>query len=224
MRKLIFVSGGDRMETSMHARPRDYDLYICYYGKRKQQDAKLRELADYYCTRKGSKFQNFHYLWETVPEIRNYDQYAILDDDIRISREDLQLLFDILSRCWILQPSFDSSGVISHKITRHKPGSKLRYVNFIEVTCMFISGEVIGKCMEAYSPELIGWGIDYLFIQVLGKDRPDKYIIVDEVKVTNPARYPREISLVEGYRNRATVWDTFAQSRGLLKLWPHLVF
>ena len=52
--------------------------------------------ADYILKRKGSKFQNFHYIYENYPEIIDkYDGFFILDDDIIFNVEDINKMFEL---------------------------------------------------------------------------------------------------------------------------------
>lgn len=225
---MIFVSAGDHMELEMHQN-HSYDLYICYYGQSPAQAQRIKDLEPtYYFERKGSKMQNFHYLWISAPSMGldlNYDYYALLDDDIYISKDNIKRLFEILDQyqAWVLQPSFTVPGRISHSITRASRHT-MRFVNFIEVTCMFMSNWALKQCMKVYDPVLIGWGIDYLFIQTLGKEHQDKFIIVDQISVCNPIKSVRELSLVEGYEQREQRWKTFAALHGLTYKWTHMTY
>ena len=225
MRRLIFISAGDHATLDLYRVrvPGDYDLYITYYGDSPAQKTRLKGVANHFNVRKGSKLQNFHHLWQTTPAVREYDYYLLMDDDIAMSQTELGYMFETLHKynAWLIQPSFKKTGRISHAITAQVPGSLLRFVNFVEVTCMFMSKDAITRSMAAYDPVLIGWGIDYLFIQTLGRHEKDKYIVVDKVAVCNPIRVPRELECADGYAKREMMWRRLATSRKLLTGWKH---
>ena len=76
------------------------------------------------------------------------------------------------------------------KIWKRK-GSKFQnfhyiYTNFTEVGTTVFSKYAINKFMEYYDPILIGWGIDYFYIWVLGIDKTDKYAVIDSIQCINP--------------------------------------
>ena len=52
-------------------------IYICYYGESK--DDKYKEYSNFYFKRKGSKIQNFYYLWNYIlksdNKIKEYENY-----------------------------------------------------------------------------------------------------------------------------------------------------
>ena len=147
------------------------------------------KIVDKIWKRKGSKFQNFHYIYKNYKELLDkYDRFFIVDDDIIINTNDINNLFDISIKydLWLCQPSYTLDSKVSHEITLHKPNNILRYTNFTEVGTTVFSKYAIHKFMEYYDPILIGWGIDLFYIWVLGEDKQDKYAIIDIIQCINP--------------------------------------
>lgn len=221
-KNLLFVSAGDN--TSFYKywldNDRNYDIYICYYGKKN----KYKEYADYYIKRKGSKIQNFYYLWNlNENNIRNYENYYIVDDDIIIKTDEINFLFDLLNKynLWMLQPSFNNKlSKISHKITKNIPNNFMRFTNFIEINTPFFSKYAITKCLEIYDETLVGYGIDLLFLWYLGHEKIDKYAIVDYIMCINPYNKNREIDKLQKEKDRISNWNII---KNKLKIndWKH---
>ncbi len=221
-KNLLFSSVGDY--TTFYKRwcnnNRNYDIYLCYYGDDIKNN-KYLEYSDIYKQRKGSKFKNFYYYWLNDLKIREYDYYFIVDDDITIDTDDINKLFDYIKKydLWICQPSFESlevnsNSLINHKITENIPNTILRFTNFIEVNSMCFSKYSIQKCMEIYNDNLVGWGIDWLFIWYLGKDEQNKYAIIDDIQCINPKIREgcniKEIDKLQHYRDRFLNWKRLA--------------
>jgi hypothetical protein len=210
-KNVLFVSAGDNtiFYENWLDKKRMYDLIVCYYGKNKNR--KYEKYADYYFERKGSKIQNFYYLWNENDILHKYDNYFIVDDDILIKTNEINQLFGYMNEfnLWILQPSFSEESKISHPITRQVLGNNFRYVNFIEINAPAFSNYAISKCMEIYNDNLTGYGVDYLFLIYLGIEHEDKYMIVDKISCINPNSETREIDNLESQELRIQKWNNF---------------
>lgn len=221
MKNVLFVSAGDKtvFYENWLDENRNYDIFVCYYGSEK--DRKYEKYANFYFERKGSKFQNFSYLWnccENNLNLRNYKNYFIIDDDIIIKTTEINELFEYMDKfdLWILQPSFNPEcKIISHQITKQQINNNYRYVNFIEVNVPIFSNYAITKCMEIYKDELVGYGIDYLFLSHLGVEHKDKYMIVDKISCINPYSKIREIDLLQDLKTRMKKWDKVKTELGI---------
>jgi hypothetical protein len=60
--------------------------------------------------------------------------------------------------------------------------------------------------MNIYYTILTGYGIDILFLQELGIDKENKYVIVDYISCINPKKKEREIDKLEPYPVRYRKW------------------
>ena len=61
--------------------------------------------------------------------------------------------------------------------------------------------------MKVYNPILVGYGCDILFINCLGVNKEDKYVIVDYISCINPLRKVREIDKLESLSERINNWN-----------------
>ncbi len=216
---LLFTSAGDRSNLlGWLEGSRNFDLWVAYYG---DEDQRFRDLADHYIQRKGGKFPNLHYVYERWRSVLDrYDAIMVLDDDILIDGSALSRLFEIRQEhgLWLLQPSFDLGSKISHWITRTRPFSRLRYTNFVELGCPLFQREKLDRFMEVYDPVLVGWGIDYWYLDVLGHDVKGKVAIVDEIACVNPhdnKKGEREIDRLQPTDVRISTWQRIKTFYGI---------
>lgn len=227
-KNLVFTSAGDRTSFFRHwlsnggEDARTFDLCVCYYGDK--QDSPWAQYADHYFERKGSKFQNFHALWVSKPEVfAPYERFFIVDDDIILSGSDIEKLFRVHEEynLDILQPSFiDGDSKISHKITRQVRKYKLRFTDFVEVNTMLFARSALETCMERYDPRLVGWGVDFMFIWILGRERKNKYAVVDAVGCINPKadEHNGEVRLIDQLQStndRMNTWTLVSKEIGM---------
>lgn len=223
-RDMIFTSAGDNTDFvkwwCSSKEIQNYDMYVYYYGKNTDNFTLYEKNVTHIERSIGSKFQNFYKFWKKYPEVINeYDRFFILDDDIEISCEDINKMFN-LSREYNLDicgPSFTSQSKVSHEITKYRPNILLSYTNFVEVNTPLFSRDALNNLMKVYNPVLIGWGIDILYVWANGFDKTKSYAIVHSIQCTNPKddskrNKSRELGNIKDCNIRSKVWDTFAKN------------
>lgn len=225
---ILFTSAGDN--TNFYnlwcSDNRNYDIFICYYGD--DNSNKYEEYSDFYLKRKGSKMQNFNYIWtNNIGNIKDYKIFYIVDDDIIINTNEINELFSLFKKLdvWILQPSFSKKSKISHNITKQIENNKYRYTNFVEINTPFFSNYSLTKCMDNYNPLLTGYGIDILFIHILGIEHRDKFVIVDYISCINLNKEDRhsEIDRLQPLEIRRNTWENIQKSLNLKNI-IHKIF
>jgi hypothetical protein len=217
---LVFTSAGDRSRLRGWLEGvRDFDLWVVYYG---DKPGTFCDISDNYLVRKGSKFQNLHYCYQTHKhELDRYSAIMVLDDDILIDANGLTRLFAIREELdlWVLQPAFRIVGKISWDVTRVRPTAKLRYTNFVENTCPLFRRDKLDAFMSVYDPELVAYGTDWWFLQSMGTDLEGHVAIVDEVACVNPYDKSkggiREIDRLQSAVQRKEVWKRMKALHGL---------
>jgi hypothetical protein len=199
-------------------RPRDFDVAVVYYGNGADH---FRDQSDFYLRRQGSKFQNLHYCYKLWPELfARYEAVMLMDDDVLIQTENLSRLFQVRRRfdLWLLQPAFRIKGKISWDITRVRPTSRLRYTNFVEMTCPLFLREKLDEFMAVYDPKLTGYGVDHWYLKVIGGGDERRLAIVDEISCINPHdRYKggvREIDRLQSTKLRIEAWNLVRMRNG----------
>lgn len=222
-RNFLFSSVGDNsnLEQIMIG-DINYDVYLIYYGNSEETFEKFQKFATYIEKRKGSKFQNFKYFYDTYPDIiGKYDRFFILDDDCIIDIDGVNKMFD-LSRKYnlkICSPALLPGSKISHKITIKKNNRILTYTNFVEVSFPMFSRDALTKFIPLLSYDLIGWGIDFLYIWCNGLDDDNSYAIIHDVGCINPREHvkkyvKRELSLIKNWIIRDKIWQEYATKIG----------
>lgn len=217
-KNLVFTSAGNNtnFDKLWCQDGRNYDVWVVYYGDKQEKYDQYAKKVDYIEKHKGSKFQNFYHIYNTKSEeLQSYDRFFILDDDIIFETPDINKMFEISKKynLDICGPTFKTNGSskISHAITRQEPNNLLRYTNFIEVNVPLFSKNALNKFMKYYDPILIGWGIDYLYIWALGKDRKRAYALVDSISCINPhdvkKNGKRELTILKGVNERVEKWN-----------------
>jgi hypothetical protein len=194
---------------------RGFDLWVTYYGER---PGTLADVADLYNCRKGAKFQNLHNAYQTWPELmRAYEAVLVMDDDILIAPDEITRLFELRAALdlWLLQPAFSPLGKVSHPITRVVRTARLRYTNFVENNCPLFREDKLRAFMQVYDPILVGWGIDWWYLDVLGGNLEGKVAVVDEIVCVNPHDVTkggqREIDRLQPTEERIASWKAVKQ-------------
>jgi len=232
-KNFVFTSAGDNTNFTKWwcTDVQNYDIYVLYYGTKDENYDAYASKVHSIERRKGSKFQNFYYFYTTYPEIiAKYDRFFILDDDIEITGEQINRMFEISESLQLLicSPSFTHDSKISHPITKHKDKVFLEYTNFMELNTMLFQKAALDNLMKHYDPILIGWGIDYLAFWANGIDTKDSYAIVHEIACTNPRdemkqNKTRELFLLQGVNDRRKIWNTYAKKKGCPEKYKHYV-
>lgn len=212
-KNLVFTSAGDRSSIAHWLEgSHDFDLWVCYYG---DGQTDYTSTADYYVRRKGGKFPNLKFCFDTWRSIfSQYDAIMVADDDIIISGKELTGLFRVREEfdLYVMQPAFDLRGKISHRITREQSFSRLRYTNFVEVTCPLFRADKLFEFLAVYDPDLVCWGVDWWFSEIVGKGTQQRIAIVDEISCVNPldsSKGGREIDIVQNDDQRIANWNRF---------------
>jgi len=79
--------------------------------------------------------------------------------------------------------------------------------------------------MNMYEPSLItGFGLDYFFIWCLGKDKEDKYAVIDFINCINPKtdESNREIYKLEKIEDSVKKWKLIAEKYNIEKWQPKI--
>ena len=245
-KNLIFSSFGDVAQLpNWIGSDQNYDIWITYYGDDENKYNHYKQYAQFIKKSKGSKFQNFNLIWKDFhSELNKYERFFILDDDIIFdSYKDINKMFNFArdESTWICGPTFKPLGKISHVLTQTDKSASFRYVNFVEVNTPLFSNFAINKFMKHYDKSLIGWGLDFYYIQILGHAAKNRYALFDEVSVINPLSEKalnlcnynnidyfskeledfleepieisgRELMKIEGAADRSVTWRNFCEN------------
>jgi len=189
-KNLVILRAGD---ASLHrgwiAEPnRDFDLFISYYGK--QADLH-KDDAEYYEMRRGPKWSCIgDLLAEHASLIDQYDAFWFPDDDLAATTETLNRMFGLFHGFGLAlaQPALTADSYYSWDTLLQKPRYVLRHVAFVEVMAPLFERGALRACLQTFSESRSGWGLDWVWPQLVGKGRRDAIAILDAtpVKHTRP--------------------------------------
>lgn len=229
-KNLVFTSCGDRdlFWNLWLDEDRNYDLVIYHYGDDNSLYEKYNQIAVFSKRNKASKFQNLFQFYQQHNDILSkYDYVFVVDDDIQICTKDINRLFKIAKEreLKICQPSLSPKGIIDHYINRHNKKLKIAYTNFVEVNTPLFEKNALFNLLKIYEFDLIGYGIDYLFIQANGLENKNDYAVIHEIIATNPKfkeRYSeldlcsthKKLSSAEKAWERKMLWEEYCKKNG----------
>jgi len=213
---LIFTSMGDNSDAYrrwielIKESNLKIDLVIYYYGDNNDRFNEIKESCDLAVMRKGVKFDNLFYFFQTYRDnldLSNYKRVAVLDDDIDLKCEscnplDRLFLISELFNPYISGPSCSTTAknhVLSFwKQTHHNEDTLCHYSNFVEVGTPIFRMDCLKYLMNlCYKYKMPSWGSDIFFINMLGFDLKDKYLIIDDVQFINPTLEKKNVTVRE---------------------------
>jgi len=217
---LVYTSAGDKANLHCWLKGyRNFDLWITYYGNQRNR---YKDIADFYNVRKDAKFPNLRYVYQQWKNILNsYQAVFVLDDDLIFKGSSISRLFEIREQydLWLLQPAFDPRGKISWPITRVQPRNFLRYTNYVEVGCPLFRKDKLDDFMKIYDPVLVGFGIDWWFLDVLGPNKKGRIAVIDAISCINPFNIAKggqsEIDRFQKYSTRVANWEEIERQHGI---------
>jgi hypothetical protein len=146
----------------------------------------------------------------------------VADDDLEISAEAISRLFEIrlAHNLDVLQPAYLPTGRVSHAPLMVFPGCFGRLTNFVEVTCPLFRSSSLIRFLDTYDGSLVGWGIDWWFMEMLWKAGERRAAVIDAVPCRNPhtnekGLQVREIDVLQSAGDRAAAWAKKKKELGL---------
>ena len=247
-RHCIFVSAGDHEVWATYAMrylKDQFHIVVVYYGDDDSKKEELKSSCDEFYARKGSKFQNLHHVYKkSFSRLRSFDTVTVWDDDARIQKGRLQDIISVIENqdgIEIAGAAQHKGGLVPHKFMLPVYDNAVRVTNFTEMNYVTFSSSAISKFMSVYRGDLVGWGMDLFFCQVVDPDLSGKICIVDPVVVLNKQKRhygPRDgqlsennvpdyytyVSEMDNYMSRPKrkkQWDSFAADNGFRGSWNH---
>lgn len=171
---------------------RNFDVYIHDYAP--TNVAYRLDEIEHYVNEIGT--EKLETAGKHLPNLRPYNQYAFLDDDIEITTQQLNNMFDVgeALNLPIWQPALSVGSYGSHSFLfqqqNHLTGP-VRPVSFVEIMMPFFSHDALDACLWSFDVNISGWGLDcFVWPKILGTGG----YVVDSIAVDHkraPARRER---------------------------------
>lgn len=184
-RNLVVLRAGDR---SLHAQwiadaPRDFDLFISYYGAdpdRYRTDTPLWE------ARRGPKWPCIGELLDAHPNLlETYDAFWFPDDDLAVDTPTINRMFALFRGLGLAlaQPALTPQSYHGHPMLLQRASHVLRYTAFVEVMAPLFDREALRACLPSFTRSRSGWGLDFVWPRLVGTARRDAIAILDATPV-----------------------------------------
>ena len=115
-----------------------------------------------------SKFHAAGKLFESSPELLNFECFAFVDPDIEIDLHDLVALAHqgLADGCDVFQPSIAGGSDAYWGYLNQRPSGHRRPVTFVEVMSPLLSRRVVESTYRRFGESISTWGLEYLFWSV----------------------------------------------------------
>jgi len=143
--------------------------------------------ADFYFEVKGFKYEIIKkVIDENVDLVKMYDYVWLPDDDLAISTDEINRLFDIFKEYNLDfgQPAVKNNYCI-HNALRRRINCFLRYVNFVELMCPLFSVDSLFTALSTFDFNKSAYGIDWIWSEKL---KNKKIAVIDAVSVLHMKR------------------------------------
>jgi hypothetical protein len=187
MKKYLVIStvGDESLHHEWIKDNPNFDLVLIYYGNNQSIAQEYINQTPYVYSAKGEKYHLLKSFILSSPEfISNYSHIWTPDNDVSISTENINLLFEISDKynLNLAQPAMN--GYISHALTSPQHGNLLRYTNFVEVLAPLMDLKTLMFLKDTFDENYSGWGYDFLWPYML-EFPEDKIAIIDKIIMTH---------------------------------------
>lgn len=189
-RTLVFCSAGVRIKSLSWLPDIDkfqnIDTAIAYYG---EQYVGTPQGVKYFLRKKDYKFPNFIQLVRSFPDTLAYDMYIFIDDDIKISAEQIETWRRLAHQheLDISQPSLTPESKADWPHVIKQPGIAIDIDQFVEIQCFALSTRALRIALPYFFMVKTGTGLDVALYQLSQRWKLSSAVL-HEVSVTHPHR------------------------------------
>ncbi|WP_299751834.1 hypothetical protein [uncultured Tateyamaria sp.] len=203
---------------------RNYDLLISFFSE-EAYESFVPEIGVDAVLVKGGKWDG---LFETLKDrdLGAYDYYWLPDDDLEISANDVNKLFQAMQfyGLRIGQPSLNAASYFSHFVFNQCPGFALRYTNYVEIMAPCLHREILQKSLPLFEDTMSGYGLDHIWCR-WAEAGAFRAAILDQVAMyhTRPVGKSLKLAMAEkgsrtSEQEEAALKDMFGLSRRTVPL------
>ena len=165
---LVFCSSNHGIVTpELYGDERKFDVCIHDYGHWTDHDMGVVRRSEYYFPYPNR--EKLETAAEIIPALPSYKYYAFLDDDLTVTTDELNRLFQVGDglRLDLYQPALtrNSHSSWGHLLTQNLGHglwnfNPVRSVEVVEIMCPFFSAKGLEACLPTFDINLSGWGLD----------------------------------------------------------------
>lgn len=199
---------------------RNFDLLLTSYVEGPSEDL---EPGVEFVYLPGRKVEGWRDIVSTLgARIAGYERIAFLDDDISCSASDIARCFDLGQQfdLQLWQPSLSWTSYFTFGGTLHNPGFLLRYVNYIEMMCPFMTRATLDRIKGTFFLGLES-GIDLIWCSLIPAAER-RCAIIDAVQIDHTRPVGRD-KAANGFVHRMYEDDIHACLALFRMSWPSLV-
>lgn len=153
---LVILPIGNKSLTNQWRGERNFDLWTFKYDKSNIEDL----YADKTFEVPLFKYHAIRYLIKSQ-DISQYDYIWLPDDDLEISTENVNDIFNIAKEHNLMLGQVSVAGNLTwHWYLRQNKKYTLRRTNFVEVMCPFFSNDFLHQCLDTFNQNLSSYGLD----------------------------------------------------------------
>jgi hypothetical protein len=160
-RFLVFIQAGRGFQSKYDLANASFDLLLNYYD-----DSDYVGDAQYVFRQRGTKTTAIRKILDECPEVfLGYEAILFLDDDVVISQQQIETLFETLVRHQLdlLQASVSEDSECYFPILKQPvAGQGLRPVSGIEIMMPVVSQRALRECGWVFKEGISGWAVDTL--------------------------------------------------------------
>ncbi|MBI4921070.1 MAG: class I SAM-dependent methyltransferase [Devosia nanyangense] len=196
-KSLVFVQCGSTFDRrSLTDRDRPFDLLLNLYDNATPR--RVNPGANIVCAQPGSKCTAIATLLQQRPDLLDrYDHVLFLDDDVAISTEGVERLFEAMARddLHLVQPSLTAASPCAWPALKQPSVGQGRVmVSSVEIMMPCLSRAALRAAGWVFGTSVSGWGTDVLLGAYLSRTHGyDAYVLGDVV-----AEHERAIDTTRG--------------------------
>jgi hypothetical protein len=219
---LLFTSAGDHSNVAQWLPGRRYDVMVSYYGD--SDDYPWKDAVDIFRRNKDCKFCNIQHARAQEPQLfEKYSAVAVFDDDIQITPDGLNRLFQIREwyDLWITTPAMLPQYHRWYSSLRAEPHeSRVRLIPFVEMDCPLFRKDKLWAFLDTFDSSVKGWGTDIWYTEYFGTELLRHQAVVDCVTAINPPTRKdtgkrESLDHLGSDNERRGAWLTIAKERNL---------
>lgn len=182
MKQFLIISpcGKESVFTEWIASQSNFDLVLLYNDDDLETFEKFKNLTQWIFHLKGEKwFLIKQFISQNLEFVSNYSYIWFPDDDISISTEKINELFEISQKykLWISQPCFIDN--CKFAITKKHPSSYFRFTNYVEDIAPVIKTDKIEQIIQTFDVKQPK-GVKTSWFELLGSPK-QKFAIIDRI-------------------------------------------